>query len=212
MLGHAPNLARDTAIPLAPKSALTAWATEQRDLLCELGLAYDHAADYAAVLHRLGVSPGTLPICRTADGEKTYDELVEWIRPRRRIKLFDDADEYVEDLSAMHRMSLLPADDVIVYATPAHPDLSWFERATDDGSAPRGARGIQALILDAAMTGWGDWLMQEEENEAAVIGSSHDGISLTTEFYTDVERLDPEHPLWEDLQAEREHDDPSPAA
>lgn len=204
LLGHAPNLARDTAIPHATQAAITAWATEQRDLLAAISLTYEDATECAAILHRLGVPPGELPICRVAAGPLTFDELTEWSRARRRIMLFDDQDEWVEDLSAMQRSSLVPGEDVVVYSSYELGSLSWFDNAAGDTKARPSY--IRDVLLEAILAGWGDYLMQEEDNEPVVIGSTSDGVELQTEYYTDVDKLDEEHPMWEEFQAEREYD------
>lgn len=206
VVGHAPNLARDTAVPVATRATLSAWATEQRDLLCELMPEERDASRWAALLHALDVPPGKLPICRTADGPLTYDELVVWSQPRDRIVLFDDADNYVEDLSVMQRMDLTPAPNVVAYSSEAFGSLSWFENAGGGPSTNSATRmpTSESLIRRAIADAWTHYWEIEEHDEPVDLGTGWRDTKLQTEFYVELERVRPDSPAWELLKAEAE--------
>lgn len=201
LLGHAPNLARDNAAPLASKQDLRRWAIEQRDLLCALRLTYDEGVLCASMLLSLGVEPTTLPICRTADGPLSFDELVEWTRSRRHVLLFD-ADDEAEDVSVNQRESLVPGDDVVVCSGAGFGRPTWFAPASDDGFGYPFPERIEDLVHAAIETAWGaHWAW--EEGGPTEIGTA-DGRAVETVYYTEFERADPNSPEWQEYLDEIE--------
>ncbi|MEU3890749.1 ATP-binding protein [Streptomyces sp. NPDC029041] len=92
VLGRTVRAARDIAVPIASVQEFSEWATSQGQAWANALPEEDSGrAELISAVAELCGAPTTLPIAKTADGEKTYDELVSFISKRPRIILVHDA-------------------------------------------------------------------------------------------------------------------------
>src|SRR5262249_15108148 len=141
----------------------------------------DHVA-CAGTLVTLGVDPGPLAICRTSSGPLTLSGLKRWVREQKEFIVFDETEEYVEDLSANQRNSLKPDDGVLVCSGFQRSSPSWFTDADDDLNRTYGwsfSDYLRSVIDEVSDGTYWEW----EPGEPQVIGQSN-GEVVETQFVT----------------------------
>jgi hypothetical protein len=103
LLGATQTIARDSAMPTVPAEVLSAWATEQGQILSESALGLSEKLNAVAFILLCGGDPADLPIAKRGTEYVTSDELREILSEQDSIDVFDgDEVEYDEDSDECH--------------------------------------------------------------------------------------------------------------
>jgi hypothetical protein len=188
LLGESPNVARTEARPVASNAALEVWLSEQADLLASRLLVADILLECAEVVVKCGASPGSLPICLSAQGPLSIEELRAWVADQPGdifiINLFD-----AEDISSMDQENFEPAENVLVVEESM---LNVIPRWYDTSSGPVPGRTVQQLVRHTVIDVWYGPEGQYEGAmgwDDAVIGSAY-GKDVSSGYYLPLLRPD----------------------
>lgn len=173
LLGTAYTIARDSAMPLVPAEVLSAWATEQAQLLCEAPLLSLDKLNAVAFIMQCGGNPGNLPIVQRGTEYFNSEGLRRILGEAESIILFEgdevDYDEDADDCHPKEFKEQFESDESIFFVRKHMPTilkvggLTWPECIIDQVYPDR-PKTYEQLILSIVSDVWGENVDESEDN------------------------------------------------
>jgi len=112
--GHPLRAARDAALPSIKRDEWANWIAEQTALIKDMKILPEIENDIAETICAFGFEPGSLALCKTAEGWLSADALRQFLRIRDKISVVSSTYIRSEESSGG---SINPAPDVIFVAS-----------------------------------------------------------------------------------------------
>ena len=190
LLGVAQTIARDSAMPVVPADVLSAWATEQADILSKSTLSSKDKMNALAFVLQCGGEPAELPLIRRGNEYFNADQFRRELSEQDSIDLFDgDEVEYDEDSDQCHPKDFkeqFESDDAIIFVRRYMPTIltvgsrKW-PQCVIEPAYPDAPKNYEELVRSIVAEVWGKDF-QESDNEKPV--GSVDGTTINRSVTT----------------------------
>jgi hypothetical protein len=181
LLGVAQTIARDSAIPVVPAEVLSAWATEQADILSKSSLSSSDRMNALAFVLLCGGDPAALPILRRGDGYLDAAQFRSALPGLDYIDLFaGDEVDYDEDSDECHPRDFkdqFQSDGAIFFVRSYMPTIltvgsrKW-PQCVIEPAYPDRPKNYAELVRSIVVEVWGGDF--EESEDEKPVGSVYD--------------------------------------
>lgn len=195
LAGEATTAARDVAVPIVPREVLSAWATEQANLLSKMKLTAAAKARAAETLLECGGGIGDLPIVRWDDKWLSSEGFRKRISHLQELIIhFDGELVYDEDKDEMHPREFgdyLTLSPNVIFV-PMHEIRIVDQKGLDWPRClfepPERESRLADVVLEIIDECWPEGFKESEQDESVGEAEGYDVLRPVTIF----ERLGPE--------------------
>jgi hypothetical protein len=190
LLGMAQTIARDSAMPVVPADVLSAWATEQAEILSKSSLSSKDKMNALAFVLLCGGESAELPLIRRGNEYLNADQFRRELSELESIDLFEgDYVEYDEDTDQCHPKEFkeqFQSDDTIFFVRRPMPTVltvgsQKWPQCVIELAYPTRPKSYEELVRNVVAAVWGKDF-QESGDEKPV--GSVDGTTINRDVTT----------------------------
>jgi Histidine kinase-, DNA gyrase B-, and HSP90-like ATPase len=190
LLGVAQTITRDSAMPVVPADVLSAWATEQSNLLSKSSLSSKDKMNALSFVLLCGGEPAELPLMRRGNEYLSAAQFRQELSEKHSIDLFEGEEvEYDEDSDSCHPKDFkehFESDDTIFFVRKYMPTIltvgirKWPQCVVQP-SYPDRPKNYEELVRNIIAEVWGkDFQEYEDEKLVGFVDGTPINRNVTT--------------------------------